>query len=81
MLLLFLEPTEKQVEQAFGGRFSWREPQGKSKRAGEDNGGNGHLAAAPAQIGQLHTQRLPHPTLKQRPGSSLPGAVDISAGW
>jgi hypothetical protein len=56
-LLLFLEPAEKHVEQAFGGHLARRE-----KCAGKEDGGHGHLATPPALIGQLFTQRSPHPT-------------------
>src|SRR6202035_4357384 len=57
-LLLFLEAAEKQIEQAFGRRHGWRQPE----RACECCGGNKHHAAPHALTRQLCTQRLLHPT-------------------
>jgi hypothetical protein len=54
-LLLFLKPAEKHVEQAFGEHLAWRK-----KCAGKEKGGHGQLATP--LIGQLCTQRSPHPT-------------------
>jgi hypothetical protein len=61
VLLLFLEAAEEEVEQAFRGGLVWREPDGAGH---QQSGGNGHPAAPHALIGQLRTQRLPHPTQK-----------------
>jgi hypothetical protein len=77
-MLLFLQATEKPIEQTFGGS----QPRRQRSRASEGCGSNQHDAAPHPITSQVCTQRLLHPNVRIPRGEFvLEHNLSLVAGW